>query len=106
VLLEKGTIRKRTSEHKKNVDLTSLELSQKHFLKISKMIYQMSGINLREGKEALVRFRLLKRLRTLEMQSFEEYIDFLEHDSSGKEIRLLIDVMTTNKTNFFRGNSF
>jgi chemotaxis protein methyltransferase CheR len=102
VLLEKRTIRKRMSEQKKTVDLTSLDLSQKHFLKISKMIYQMCGISLREGKEALVRFRLLKRLRALGMESFKEYIDFLEHDSSGKEIRSLIDVMTTNKTNFFR----
>jgi len=66
------------------------------------MIYQICGINLHEGKEALVRFRLLKRLRALGMESFEEYIDFLEHDSAGKEICLLIDVMTTNKTNFFR----
>ena len=63
MLLEKGTIRKRMSEQKKNVDLTSLDLSQKHFLKISKMIYQMCGISLREGKEALVRFRLLNSSR-------------------------------------------
>ena len=102
MLLEKRTIRKRMSEQKKIVDLPSLDLSQKHFLKISKMIYQMCGISLREGKEALVRFRLLKRLRALGMESFKEYIDFLEHDCSGKEIRSLIDVMTTNKTNFFR----
>jgi len=102
VFLEKRTIQKCVSEQKKTVDSTSLDLSQKHFLKISKIVHQMCGISLHEGKKALVRFRLLKRLRALGMESFKEYIDFLEHDSSGKEIRSLIDVMTTNKTNFFR----
>jgi chemotaxis protein methyltransferase CheR len=102
VLLEKRTIQNCVSEQKNTVDSTSLDLSQKHFLKISKTVHQMCGISLHEGKKALVRFRLLKRLRALGMESFKEYIDFLEHDSSGKEIRSLIDVMTTNKTNFFR----
>lgn len=78
------------------------DLTERHFQKISQLVYQLSGINLKEGKESLVRFRLLKRLRALGIESFDEYMKYLEHDKSRKEIFSLIEVMTTNKTNFFR----
>lgn len=84
------------------MNLRRTELSEKQFKKVSQLVYRLCGINLKDGKEALVRSRLMKRLRTLEMGSFEEYIKYLESDKTGKEVGLLVDVMTTNKTSFFR----
>ena len=81
--------------------LMSIELNEKHFKKVSRLVYRFSGINLKDGKEALVRARLMKRLRALGMGSFEEYFKYIENDR-GEELGRMIDAMTTNKTSFFR----
>jgi len=47
--------------------LAAADLNSKQFQKISDMVYRTAGINLKEGKEALVRARLMKRLRFLGM---------------------------------------
>jgi chemotaxis protein methyltransferase CheR len=60
------------------------------------------GINLTPGKEALVRSRLMKRLRSLGLQRVEDYLAFIDSDEGASEMACLIDVMTTNKTSFFR----
>jgi chemotaxis protein methyltransferase CheR len=82
--------------------LAAAELNPKQFRKISDMVYRTAGINLKEGKEALVRARLMKRLRFLGMSRVEDYIEFIDSDQGTGEVAALIDVMTTNKTSFFR----
>jgi chemotaxis protein methyltransferase CheR len=82
--------------------LAASGLNSKQFQKISAMVYQTAGINLKEGKEALVRARLMKRLRFLGMSRVEDYIEFIDSDQGTDEVVALIDVMTTNKTSFFR----
>ena len=80
----------------------ALDLNEKHFNKISELVYQSSGINLKKGKEALVRARLMKRLRAIGMKSVEDYMQYIEDAEGAHELTSLIDVMTTNKTSFFR----
>ncbi len=82
--------------------LLSVELNAKQFERVSQIVYDHAGINLKRGKEALVKARLAKRMRVLGIQSIDAYMKFLEADKSGKELDFMIDVMTTNKTNFFR----
>jgi chemotaxis protein methyltransferase CheR len=82
--------------------LAAADLNPKQFQKISDMVYRTAGINLKEGKEALVRARLMKRLRFLGMNRVEDYIEFIDSDQGTGEVAALIDVMTTNKTSFFR----
>jgi chemotaxis protein methyltransferase CheR len=82
--------------------LAAADLNPKQFQKISDMVYRTAGINLKEGKEALVRARLMKRLRFLGMSRVEDYIEFIDSDQGTGEVAALIDVMTTNKTSFFR----
>ncbi len=82
--------------------LDAIELNPKQFQKISDMVYRTAGINLKQGKEALVRARLMKRLRSLEISRVEDYIAFIDSDQGSGEAAALIDVMTTNKTSFFR----
>ena len=84
------------------VSILSTELSDNDFRKISNLIYRLCGINLTDGKKALVRARLVKRLRALKMGSIRQYIKYLESGKDTNEMGFLVDVMTTNKTSFFR----
>ncbi len=84
------------------MDLMSLELTEKQFKRISRIVHRLCGIYLKSGKEALVRARLMKRLRALRMSSFEAYIRYIESDAGARELEMMVDVMTTNKTSFFR----
>ncbi|NIT59819.1 MAG: methyltransferase domain-containing protein [Aliifodinibius sp.] len=79
-----------------------MNLKPAEFKKIQTKIYDYCGINLHEGKQALVRSRVMKRIRKLGLQNFAHYLDYLERDSSGEEFLALVDVLTTNKTSFFR----
>jgi len=85
-----------------STDLLSSELNPKQFRWISEQLYQICGIKLQPGKEILVRSRLSKRLRLLSLDGFEDYLSFLREDKSGKELAMMVDMLTTNKTSFFR----
>lgn len=85
-----------------NTELLTVELSNAHFEKISRRVYEICGINLQPGKEGLVKSRLVKRLRALNMDDFDKYLRYVEDDRSGHELSTMIDVLTTNKTSFFR----
>ena len=84
------------------MNLATVLLSENHFKKISDLVYRSSGINLKSGKESLVRARLMKRLRARGMPSVKDYLDYIDSEPGRHELALLIDVMTTNKTSFFR----
>ncbi len=82
--------------------LSSLDLTDAQFHKVSDLVYRHSGINLKNGKEALVRARLMKRFRVLGMDSVDAYLDFVNTRAGEDELTRMIDVMTTNKTSFYR----
>jgi len=78
------------------------ELSDRDLSSIARMVYDACGINLHEGKRALVAARLQKRLRHGGFQSFRQYIRFVRSDASGRELTALLDAIATNHTSFFR----
>ncbi len=78
------------------------ELTDRQFAEISVLVKRLCGINLHEGKRALVRSRLTKRLRQLRIPSFERYMEILSADKSGRELVALLDLLSTNLTRFFR----
>jgi chemotaxis protein methyltransferase CheR len=78
------------------------ELTDADFQKISHLIYDQAGICLSEGKEALVKSRLGKRIREGQFGSFRHYYDHVINDTSGKELVQLLDSISTNFTSFFR----
>ena len=84
--------------------MTSGEFALAHddFRRISKMLYDDSGINLTEGKVALVYARLAKRLRALKMQAFRDYCDLLASPGGEAERGEMLTSLTTNVTKFFR----
>jgi chemotaxis protein methyltransferase CheR len=76
------------------------ELTAAHFAAVSRIAYEIAGIQLREGKEGLVRSRLAKRLRALGLASYDDYLARVAADAG--ELSQMVDALTTNKTNFFR----
>ncbi|MEM6635042.1 MAG: protein-glutamate O-methyltransferase CheR [Pseudomonadota bacterium] len=85
-----------------NQSLASAGLSRDHFDKIARLAHTESGILLEPKKMPMVQSRLLKRLRHLKLDSFEDYIKLLGSDDAGAEKRELISALTTNVTQFFR----
>jgi len=77
-------------------------LTETDFIKISRLVYDQSGISLSDAKKELVKARLGKRIRTGNFQSFGEYYKHVINDQSGEEIILLLDSISTNFTHFFR----
>ena len=82
--------------------ITSFELRDEQFARIKQLLYKDCGIDLKAGKEGLVKSRLSKRLRILGIDSFEAYLEYVEKDEAQQELYTLVDAMTTNKTSFFR----
>ncbi len=80
----------------------SLELSDREFEMISRLVYTQCGIHLTPGKKELVKARLGKRIRSGPFKTFQDYYQFVLSDESGEELTKLLDSITTNFTFFFR----
>jgi chemotaxis protein methyltransferase CheR len=81
---------------------TECDISPTQFARITEVLHEHAGIRMREGKEGLVRARLAKRLRTLDLPDFDAYLDFVANEPSRREFAEMIDALTTNKTSFLR----
>ena len=78
-------------------------ISHRDFTRLSEFIYKECGIKMPPVKKTMLAARLQKRLRSLEMKSFGDYIDYLfSPDGIEDELVRMIDLVTTNKTDFFR----
>lgn len=85
--------------------LNTIELKINQFNQLREIIYSHCGINITPQKKIMIEARLRKRLVKLNFQSTEEYFDYLNDDNHFEtELVQLIDVVTTNKTDFFREN--
>lgn len=82
---------------------SSDRLTPQEFQRLAKFIHGYSGIKMPQSKLTMVEGRLRKRVRALKLASLSEYCDYLfEKDGLEAEEIQLIDVVTTNKTEFFR----
>ncbi|MBN2008491.1 protein-glutamate O-methyltransferase [candidate division KSB1 bacterium] len=77
-------------------------LTSDQFARVSQILYRACGISLGPGKEELVKARLVKRLRFLNLHNFDQYIEFVNSGKSAQELKIMTDALTTNKTSFFR----
>jgi chemotaxis protein methyltransferase CheR len=78
-------------------------LSSADFERLRALIYAESGINLSSDKKTMLEIRLKRRLKSLQMSSLADYCDRLfGRQGLENELVELIDVVTTNKTDFFR----
>lgn len=78
-------------------------LSDRQFQRFSTFIYDHAGIKMPPAKKTMLEARLQKRLKANAIHSFEEYGDYVfSQEGRTTELIHLIDVVTTNKTDFFR----
>src|SRR5689334_4109191 len=78
-------------------------ISKRNFDKLARFIYDYSGIKMPPTKLTMLEGRLRRRLRATRHASFDDYCDFLFNEGGlDQETIYLIDVVTTNKTDFFR----
>ncbi len=78
-------------------------LSKSDFAKLSSFIYELCGIKMPDSKKIMVEARLRKRLKELNMKSYSQYCEYLfSQKGRVEEITHMVDVITTNKTDFFR----
>ena len=78
-------------------------LSSADFDRLRSLIHAESGIHLGREIKTMLEIRLRRRLRTLQLSSCAQYCNYV-FAPGGREEELvhLIDVVTTNKTDFFR----
>lgn len=83
-------------------DGSDYALSDKDFELIAGIARDQAGIVIRAHKSAMIRGRLMRRLRALQLRSVAEYCDLLRSGDGHKELPSLLNVLTTNHTAFFR----
>jgi chemotaxis protein methyltransferase CheR len=78
-------------------------LSSTDFARLRGLIYNQSGIQLNADKKTMLELRIKRRLHSLHLDSYARYCEYLfEPRGHQEELVHLIDVVTTNKTDFFR----
>lgn len=77
------------------------EFTDKHFNRVKKLVMDKAGIALSDKKVDLVYGRLARRLRALNINSFDQYLKLLKENTNDELIEF-VNSITTNLTSFFR----
>lgn len=76
-------------------------LADAEFYFFRQWLFQNSGITLNDSKKSLVSGRLNKRIARLGMNSFSAYLKLIRSGDQ-QEAQVLLNILTTNETYFFR----
>ena len=78
-------------------------ISAHDYARLCSLIHAESGINLGAEKKTMLEIRIKRRLKALDLASYRAYCEYLfGQRGMREEIGHLIDVVSTNKTDFFR----
>jgi len=77
-------------------------LSQKAFDELRALIYDHTGIYFRDNKQYLLESQVGRRLKALNLTSYESYIELLQNGRRQSELPALVNAITINETSFFR----
>ncbi|HOS36411.1 MAG TPA: CheR family methyltransferase [Treponemataceae bacterium] len=78
-------------------------MTDQTFKRFKEFIEGTLGIKIPPAKKVMLESRFAKRVRTLGMESMEEYCDYVfSPEGYDLEIQQLMDAVTTNETSFFR----
>lgn len=84
----------------------TFSISDNSFNILRNIIYDYSGIYFQDNKKYLLESRLQKRIKYLNLNSFEDYIKLFQNNSvNGEEHKYLMEAVTINETFFFRNQS-
>lgn len=86
------------------IDFANIKrLTDEEFKIFAALIYEESGIFLKESKITLLSNRLRKRLKALGFAEYSDYYAYIINlTDKSKEIEELLDVVSTNETYFYR----
>lgn len=86
-----------------STEIGNLRMDNESFQRLSVYIYNEYGIRLPPVKKTMLESRLNRMVRSLAMTSYREFLDFVFSDvGRQRELFHVIDLITTNKTDFFR----
>jgi len=77
-------------------------LGDADFRRLQQLMQQASGIRMAEQKRTLMAGRLMCRLRARQQTDYGAYLRLIEQPAEEAERRLVVDLLTTNETYFFR----
>lgn len=69
---------------------------------LAERVKAASGIHIDPAKLDFIHLRVSRRLRTLNLNDFDAYLERLDADMSGEETQHLVEAVTTHTTSFFR----
>ncbi|MBV2235458.1 MAG: protein-glutamate O-methyltransferase CheR [Sterolibacterium sp.] len=82
--------------------MTPTKITPAEFAQFQALIYKIAGINLSEAKQVLLVGRLGRRLKHHGLTSYGEYYKLVNSPQHADELQLMVDLLTTNETYFFR----
>jgi chemotaxis protein methyltransferase CheR len=77
-------------------------ITDQEFALFQRLIKTLAGIHLSDAKKQLVFGRLRNRVRQVGLSSFEAYYAYVVSKKNPTERQIVIDLLTTNETYFFR----
>jgi chemotaxis protein methyltransferase CheR len=82
--------------------MESVQLTEAEFAQVREFAMRKAGISLSSKKQALIVGRWNRRLAHHGLTSFAQYLALLADGEAGDEVRIALDLLTTNETSFFR----
>lgn len=80
-----------------------LKMDGESFKRLSTYVTREYGIKLPPSKKSMLESRLNNKVKSLGLSSYKEFLDYIFSDEGKKtELHHVIDLITTNKTDFFR----
>jgi len=81
----------------------TMSMDVESFERLSSFVTRDYGIKLPSTKKSMLESRLNKKVRALGLNSYKEFLDYIFSDEGKQgELYHVVDLITTNKTDFFR----
>lgn len=77
-------------------------ITDDQFRKFRDLIYKEAGISMAPQKKALISGRLAKRLKHYNLSDYGQYYRLVNQPENSGEFQMMVDLLTTNETYFFR----
>ena len=77
-------------------------ITEKEFALFQTYLYEQIGLSLPASKQMMLSTRLGKRLRVTQCENFGAYFQLIRQSHHAQELQILIDLITTHETYFFR----
>jgi chemotaxis protein methyltransferase CheR len=82
--------------------MSQVALPERTFERIRTLMYDSIGLDFDPSKRSLITSRLSARVQRLGLENFEAYLSLVTNPQDGGEFQMMVDLLTTNETYFFR----